>query len=454
MKKLLFVALAVLLAASCGGKTIELDKTQNGDYYSFSYPGTWKLTSRDAETRLESESSTIIFRFAKLEASRQEDIQSIQELVDNYVKTATTNGSVSKNEVIDLGGHKAAWVESSAAAISTVTFFLPENGGVFIGETQNITDSDVFEAAKSCFLSFKFFKTPEIESTDSSEELVTHNGVIYSISFPKSWKISGDNPMTIAGNTGKIEISVAPDSGSKALNLSSINKARHPETLVGNTKALETSAPDKSWVMYSIPLASKVMGIKVVGAITPQVEACLKSFKYFPEKDITDPKSKPQDNGTTTNQNGKTVKPADDLSVPNPNSTQTPTGDTHSNNYYAVILPKSWTAETQTPSIESIYPPDKDCNTYIDISVQPYMDMSALEVAKLQIEVIEGAKPEITTLDIAGTKAAQFTYDAGHGPTVNTIITKGSYQFTITYFQGKKDYRNEYAAILKTFEPK
>ncbi len=454
MKKLLFVALAVLLTASCGGKTIELDKTYNGDYYSFSYPGVWKLTSRDAETRLDSDTSTVIFRFAKLESSKQEDIQSIQELLDNFVKTASTNGSVAKNEVIDIDGHMAAWIESSAAAISTATFFLPENGGVFIGETQNISDQGIFEAAKKCFMSFKFFKTPEPEPTDTPEELVTHNGVIYSISFPKSWTISGDNPMIISGKAGKIEISVTVNANSKALELASINESKLPETLIGNSKALESSAPDKSWTQYQIPLAGKVMSIKVVGAITPQIDACLKSFKYFPEKDVTDPKSQPKNSGSKQDQNGKTVKPADDLAVPNPNNAQTPTGDTHSNNYYTVILPKSWTAETQTPSIESIYPPDKDCNTYIDISVQPYMDMSALDVARLQIEVIEGAKPEITTLDIAGTKAAQFTYDAGHGPTVNTIITKGAYQFTITYFQGKKDYRNEYAAILKTFEPK
>ncbi len=454
MRKLLFVTLAVLLAASCGGKTIELDKTHNGDYYSFSYPGAWRITSRDAETRLDSETSTIIFRFAKLESSKQEDLQSIQELVDNFLKTASTNGSVGKNEVVELYGHKAVWIESSSAATLTVTFFMPEDGGVFIGETQNITDQDVFGAAKSCFSSFKLIKTPKIESTDSPEELITHNGVIYSISFPKSWKISGDNPMVIAGKSGRIEISVTPDINSKPLDLSSINESKQSETLLGNAKALESEAPDKSWTLYRIPLASKVMGLKIIGPVTQQIDACLKSFKYFPEKDVPDPKSNPKNNDQKNNQNGKAIKPADDISVPNPNDTKAPTGETHSNNYYTIILPKSWTAETQTPSIESIYPPDRDCDTYIDISVQPYMDMSALEVAKLQIEVIEGAKPEITTLDIAGTKAAQFTYDAGHGPTVNTIITKGSYQFTITYFQGKKDYRNEYAAILKTFEPK
>lgn len=457
MKNLVAMTLCLLMAVSCGqSRSFELDTVYPGTFFSFRHPSKWAVTPADSQVSLDFEGNSIAFKFSPLEKSKNNDISSIQELAENYKNTVLTKGEVTNDTTLKLGNMECVWVESKSGSLCSVAFFMPVDGGVYSGTAENIGDSDIFEAAKAIFNTFEPKSVPVIKNTDPREDFITHNGVIYSISFPKSWTVSGDTPMLINGKTKHLEIDVKTDKSISPANPSGAKIGDSVECSIGQLKAFMFWSQDKSAATYYIPMHGKVMSIKAVGYTNgsdPELEKCIGSFRYFEDKDVADMPDKPKEEPKTASND---PKPVNQVKIPHPENVEQIKGETYEKESFRIVVPNGWTVEEKPASVFDFYPPNKESGAYFEVIVQSYTK-SAKEVAQDMIDAFAPGT-ELASVDIAGTKAAQFTYKLdGFPATVTTVITKGKYLYQIIYNQdnlGKADLKNEYASFLKSFEPK
>lgn len=457
MKKLVAMALCLLMTTSCGqSRSFDLDTAYPGTFFSFKHPSKWSITPADAQVTLDFEGNSIAFKFSPLDRSRGNDVSSISELAENYRNTVLSKGDVTNDTTMKIGNMECVWIESKSGSLSSVAFFMPVDGGIYSGTAENIGDADIFEATKAVFNTFEPKSVPVIKNEDPGEDFTTHNGVIYSISFPKSWIVSGDNPMLINGKTKHLEIEVKMEKSITPGNPSGAKIKDSAECSIGQLKAYMLWSKDKSMATYYIPMHGKVMSIKAVGYANgsdPELERCIGSFRYFEDKDVADLPNVPNKEPKTADNNPKPVK---QVKIPQPGNVEQAKGETYEKDSFRIIIPSGWSMEEKPASVFDFYPPNKDSGAYFEVIVQSYTK-TASEVAK---EIIDAFAPgtAIETVDIAGTKAAQFTYRLeGYPATVTTIITKGKYLYQIIYNQdpdGKVDLKNEYASFLKSFEPK
>jgi hypothetical protein len=457
MKKIALCLIIVGLLASCGGKKIELDANYPGTFFSFSYPSLWKVTSQDSQAVLEQGSNSALFRFIPLDNAKKNDLSSIDDMINGYMGTVDSSGMASDRSEPVISQIKTVWIDSTSASLKSIAFFMPIDGGVYTGQMSNVSDAEFVNTTKEVFRSFLPKSVPLVkEPVLDDQEFITHDGDIYTISFPKSWTISGDNPMIIKGSGKQIEISTIEDSKAIPGKLDAIGLSNGSEVTFGNVRAMLDQSADKTGFIYSFQLFKKIMRIKAIGFTATNdttLDRIIRTFKYFPEKDnpgqhvIVEPLQK--------NIDPDKIKPVENVNIPTPNNTPKPVdGEPIDAPAYSLMLPKDWTNKSTTATITSFFPPNyKDSSdSYIDIVVQAFT-YSAMDEAKAMIEEIApGTK--IIEIDVAGTKAAQFTIGVGSTLTVQTIVTKGEHLFMIVYHQGKQDLRSDYAAILRTFEPK
>ncbi|NTU61018.1 MAG: hypothetical protein HGA95_01615 [Caldiserica bacterium] len=452
MKKILAMMLCLFFAVSCGGgAAIELDSVYPGSFFSFRYPSKWTLTPADAQVTIDFEGSTIAIRFSPLDKAKKNDLSTVNELVDSYKNSVSSKGEIIDNVNRKIGTMEVVWIVSESDKLRSVAFFMPVDGGVYSGTAENIADETFFQTAKTIFDTFEPKSVPVIKNEDPKEDFITHNGVIYSISFPKSWVISGDNPMVIKGKIKHLEINVVPDKSVSPETPANAKVGNCVDFQIGDLKAFVSWSDDKRQATYYVPMHGKILSVKAVGFANgsdPELEKCIGSFRYFENKDMTPevPKDQPKSDN-------KPPKPVEQVDIPNPQNAQSPKGDAYQADTYSIVMPKGWTYEEKPASVVAFYPPDKDSGAYFELIVQSYTK-SAREVALEMIDAFAPGTP-VEMVDLAGTKAAQFTYQLeGYGATVTTVITKGKFQYQLIYNQGKVDLRNEYAAFLKSFEPK
>ena len=458
MKKLALCLIVVGLLASCGGKKVELDANYPGTFFSFSYPSSWKVTSQDSQAVLEHGADSAMFKFIPLDSAKKNDLSTISDMVEGYMGTVNSTGMTSDKSEIVISQIKTVWIDSTSASLRSIAFFMPIDGGVYSGQVSNASQPEFVSTIEEVFKSFlpksvPVAKEPELDDQDFS----THNGDIYTISFPKNWMISGDNPMIIKGADKQIQISISDDGKAVPGKLDAVGVGNGTETTFGNLRAmLEQSTTTKEFT-YSFQLFKKIMRVKAIGfasANDTTLDRIIRSFRYFPDKDIpgADGKNPPP---TQNPADPDKIKPVDNMNIPKPETTPTPVdGELFDRPAYSLTFPKGWTSKDTTATITSFFPSDyKDASdSSIDVVVQAFTK-SAIDEAKTMIEAI-APETKIIEINIAGTKAAQFSFVMGDTPTVQTIVTKGKYMFTIIYHQGKQDHRSDYAAILRTFEPK
>lgn len=455
MKKILAVILCLFFAVSCGGGDVaeNLDSIYPGSFFSFRYPSKWSITPADAQVAIDFEGNTLVFKFSPLDKAKKNDLPTVAELVENYRNTVSSTGKITEDVTKKIGSMEVVWIVSESDVLKSAAFFMPVDGGVYSGTAENITDSTFFETSKTIFETFEPKSVPVIKNPDPREDFTTHNGVIYTISFPKSWIVSGDNPMVIKGKTKSLEIKVVPDKSVSPDKPENAKIGNSEDFQIGEMKVFASWSDDKTEATYYVPMHGKILSIKAVGFINgsdPELEKCINSFRYFEDKDkapdINNPgdKPKPEDN---------TPKPVEQVNIPNPNDAQAPKGDLYETNAYKVIKPNGWTVEEKPASVVAFYPPNRDSGAYFELIVQNYTK-TAKEVASEMIDAFAPGTP-IEMINLAGTQAAQFTYQLeGYGATVTTVIANGKYQYQLIYNQGKVDLRNDYAAFLKSFEPK
>ena len=454
MKKILAMMLCLFFAVSCGGSAVvELDSVYPGSFFSFRYPSKWALTPADAQVTLDFEGNTIAIKFSPLDKARNNDLSTVEELVESYKNTVSSNGTISENSNRKIGKMEAVWIVAESDKLRSVAFFMPVDGGVYSGTAENISDATFFETSKSIFETFEPKSVPVIKNEDPREDFITHNGVIYSISFPKSWVISGDNPMIIKGKTKQLEINVSTDKSVSPEKPANAKIGDSIDFQIGDLKVFMSWSQDKTQATYYIPMHGKIMSIKAIGFINgndPELEKSISSFKYFEDKDMN-----PEANTGKTEQisGDNPSKPVKQVEIPKPNNVEVPKGQVFEADEFKIVIPNGWTYEKNPMSAYDFFPPDKESGAYFGIIIQDYTK-SANEVAKEMVDAFAPGTP-VQMIDLAGTKAAQFTYQLeGYSATVTTVITKGKYQYQLIYNQGKIDLRNEYAAFLKSFEPK
>jgi hypothetical protein len=454
MKKVLFSFLSVCLLASCGNQKLVLDGNYSGAFFAFSHPANWKVIPSDVQVVIENENNSASFKFLLLESAKKNDINSITEMIDGYqAKINSSEMSVEKSEVT-ISSNKTIWFDSSDKNLRSIAFFMPVDGGVFSGQMENVSNNQFSDTVIDIFKSFYPKSIPQVAKPDETAEFITHNGVIYSIAFPKTWKVSGDNPMLIKSDIRMLEISVETSDKVTPDKLALVATENSSESFLGDCKAMVAWSDDKTSATFRVPLHGKIMSIKATGyknGMDSVLEKCLKSFRYFPDKDMITAGKKPDDKRPDVVVDSKPIKPAEDISVkPVQNTLE---GDVFEGDLFRIMLPKGWTSSSPTNMVTEFYPPDKESKTSITIFVQTLVTKQPMEIAK---DIVDSMSPgtQINEINVGKLKGAQFTYDLGAGPTVTTILTTSKAQFMLNYSQGSVDYTKIYAQILGTFEAK
>ena len=344
MKKILAMMLCLFFAISCGGGTaVELDSIYPGSFFSFRYPSKWVITPADAQVTIDFEGNTIAIKFSPLDKARKNDLSTVEELVESYKSTVSSNGKIAEDVKKKIGSMEAAWIVSESDKLRSVAFFMPVDGGIYFGTTENVADTTFFETTKAIFETFQPKSVPVIKNEDPKEDFITHNGVIYSISFPKSWVISGDNPMVIKGKDKHLEINVSADKSVSPESPANAKAGNCVDFQIGDLKVFVSWSSDKTQATYYVPMHGKILSVKAIGFVNgsdPELEKCINSFRYFENKDMTPevPKDQPKSDN-------KPPKPVEQVDIPNPQNAQSPKGDAYETDTYRIVMPKGWTYE-------------------------------------------------------------------------------------------------------------
>lgn len=127
MKKILAVAIASMILASCGA--IELSKTYEGENFKFAYPEGWKVVTSDAGVDLTNEETkaNVSVRFVADPNSKLNQTASISGFLTTI--TQTLKGKILAQTEMTAGQYTGVWIETENE--TSVNFILPCDGIVY-----------------------------------------------------------------------------------------------------------------------------------------------------------------------------------------------------------------------------------------------------------------------------------------------------------------------------------